>query len=511
MPPHETTPPRLAEFTPRDRVFVFFAGIAGNLVAQSRIKAIKLGIENPTDATRDAEDIVISIADLRSIAPDFTPGSVIVTATDARTLAEDLVALQTVELLSQVDAFDDHKKADELVFQIDLKPRQTRIVTISYGEVNQIWRLRADYPKRTAALFAKKIEGVGWESERNAWRLYFDQRNAIDLFGKRRPSLQVEMFASPEFIYNAESPEGRDIFRVGPALGIGAFGAWIDGKLVKVSDVKDREWQIVSSGPVRSVVDLTYSGWNAGGRSLTLHSRITQWAGERGFEHVVHIVPDSRGVFATGLPLKPSAAPIKSDSGGPVTWLATWGEQVVNPGPAEADFVRGHNLGVAVLTTTPGADFEDDAKNHFITFHLDKGRASWYALAAWDQEGTNRLKFWSGQKRMGTDATYVPPPDGITTRDAFLIAVRRQAERKSHPVKVTILSSSVSEEQGPLDTAAPLQSKSYQQAIELLRQEIDRTAAKWVPGQYYLLEILLWLDERGAPLADARTSEAAKK
>jgi len=43
------------------------------------------------------------------------------------------------------------------------------------------------------------------------------------LYGKRRPTLQLGMYASPDYTYHDESPEGRDIYKVGDAIGIG-FG-----------------------------------------------------------------------------------------------------------------------------------------------------------------------------------------------------------------------------------------------------------------------------------------------
>ncbi len=42
-----------------------------------QIKNIKIAISNPGDHARKAADIVIPIAQLRKIAPDFTPGSMI--------------------------------------------------------------------------------------------------------------------------------------------------------------------------------------------------------------------------------------------------------------------------------------------------------------------------------------------------------------------------------------------------------------------------------------------------
>src|ERR1700730_7934424 len=128
-----------------------------------KIKNIKVAISNPGDHPRNAADIVIPVAQLQRVAPDFTPGALIVTATDASTLEQDESTLQTEELPSQVDDPDGDGKGDELAFQVDLAPPQTRVVTISYGDQERIWRLRGDYPQRTAALFSRRFEGLGWE------------------------------------------------------------------------------------------------------------------------------------------------------------------------------------------------------------------------------------------------------------------------------------------------------------------------------------------------------------
>ena len=199
-----------------------------------RIKVLKISVTNPTSEARLNENVVVSVADLKRIAPDFKAGDVIVTTSDAATLEEDARTLQVTELPSQADDLDGDNKYDELAFQIELKPKQTRIVTIAYGEPATMQRLRSDYPKRTAAKFTMKFDGLAWESEATAWRIYFDKRNAIDFYGKRRPGLYLEMFGAPEYVYHWESPLGRDIYRIGDAIGIGAVAALVDGKVVKV-------------------------------------------------------------------------------------------------------------------------------------------------------------------------------------------------------------------------------------------------------------------------------------
>src|SRR5258708_2052983 len=288
----------------------------GPTAATPRIKVLKLAVTNPTDELRLHENIVVSVADLKRIAPDFKAGDAIVTASDASTLEEDARTIQTTELPSQADDLDGDNKYDELAFQIELKPKQTRIVTIAYGETATMQRLRSDYPKRTAAKFTMKFDGLAWESEADAWRIYFDKRNAIDFFGKRRPGLYLEMFGAPEYVYHWESPLGRDIYRIGDAIGIGAVAALVDGKAVKVSEVAERKWHISSAGPVRVIAELTYKGWKVGGREVNLTSRITQWAGEHSFENRIAAEGADGLTFFTGIVRQPN---LQENNFGPPT------------------------------------------------------------------------------------------------------------------------------------------------------------------------------------------------
>jgi len=446
-----------------------------------QIKNIKIAISNPGDDARTAADIVIPIAQLRKVAPDFTPGAMIVTVSDAGTLKQDASELQAEELPSQVDDLDGDGKGDDLAFQVDLAPHQTRIVTVSYGNQERIWRLRGDYQQRTAALFSGKIEGLGWESERVAFRVYLDSRNAIDLYGKRRPTLQLGMFAAPDYTYHDESPEGRDIYKVGDAIGIGSVAGLVDGKVIKVADVKERKWRIISSGPVRTIVELEYDGWNAGGRIIDLRSRITQWAGERGFTQTIFAKPSADFEFVTGLPAKTGIEPMTSGKDSPAAWLATWGEQVVAAGSTATEAIPGQQLGLAIVTLAPRASFTNDSKNHLIDFKLSGGSQSWYTIAAWDQEGSNRRVGHGNQKEDGQYQSVVLPSDAIRSREEFLNAVREQAERMAKPASVQILSNAATSEQAPPDTLVPHKTKTVEQAIGVLRQAIDRTAVQWEP------------------------------
>src|SRR5690242_3728549 len=112
---------------------VFCAILCAPLHAGAGIKVLKVAVTNPANDPR-TEDVVLSVAALKRVAADFKPGSVIVTATDAATMEEDARTMYAAEIPSQADDLDGDGKYDEIAFQVDLKPKQTRIVSISYGD-----------------------------------------------------------------------------------------------------------------------------------------------------------------------------------------------------------------------------------------------------------------------------------------------------------------------------------------------------------------------------------------
>lgn len=469
--------------------------ITGRVFAGPHVKVLKLSITNPSDELRIAEDIVVSISELRRIAPDFKPGDVIVTTSDAATLEEDARTLQTIELPSQADDLDGDNKLDELAFQIDLKPRQTRIVTIAYGDTGTIQRLRGDYPKRTAAKFTMKFDGLGWESEATAWRIYFDQRNAIDVWGKRRPGLYLEMFGAPEYVYNLDSPFGRDIYRIGDAIGVGAVAALIDGKAVRVSDVAERKWRIVSAGPVRVIVELFYKGWRVGGREVNLTSRMTQWGGERGFTHQVTLEGGNDLTLITGIVRHPNLQErvVAPTSAEPALARVWWGPQVVEEGPSATAIhnLPDQNLGLAIIA--PGSQSKvipDDPLNLLLQpawagvsgGQMNAIAASWYVTAVWDQEGSDSLELNAADAgsrfRYGSLALATSNPK---TLDGFVDLVRAKTKRLVHPAQVKIVSSVASAQSAPPDTLAPAKKKTHAEAIDLLKQSAERTAQKFEP------------------------------
>ena len=448
--------------------------------AEPRVKVIKLAVTNPSSVARAAEDIAISVVDLKRIAPDFKPASAIVTTSDASTLAEDARVLETIELPSQADDLDGDNKADEIAFQIDLKPRQTRIVTIAYGEQFTIARLRGVYPKQSHVKFTTKYEGLGWESDLTAWRIYFDKRNAIDLFGKKRPGLYLEMFGAPDWDYHAESPLGRDIYDVGEGLGLGSVGALVNGKAEKVGDVGERKWRILADGPVRSIAELEYKGWKVGGRSVDLVSRIVTWAGEYGFEHSIRATNADGITFVTGLPAKDGVNPAGATGDAAMQVVSTWGHQVVAPGAKKKIMVPDQDLGLALfIPRAESGEAFTDVLDHLI--QLKSARAHWYVAAVWDQLHSEDLSGASTDAaHRNLNGTLMPGANASPTRESFVAYVGAMSARMAKPASTAILSRTAEPETAPPDTLTPTH-RTHKQAIELMRKSADRTAKTFEP------------------------------
>ena len=446
---------------------------AAALYGAPRIQRMQLSITNPTPLAR-VENVVLPVAGLQRIDPGFNAANAIVVATDAASFDGDALVMQATELPSQADDLDGDGKADELVFQIDLASGQTRIVTIAYGDQAAIQRLRGRYPIRTAMKFAKRYEGLGWESEDIAWRIYFDKRNAIDIYGKRRPGLYLDVFAAPEYVYHLESPLGRDIFKVDPTLGVGSVAALVEGKAVAVAEVAERKWRVLATGPVRSIGEYEFKGWKVGGKTVDMVSRFTQWAGEHGFHHRI-TVGDGAGLrLAAALPRKPGIRPMATSLAPDMHAVVTWGHQVVAPGAtARSNELPDQDLGLALvgLSRQLAAPMED-ADNYLFPLTLTNNSAEWYAAAMWDQENTEALR--AGPSDGAHSGSLVPnAPHGSLERFANL--VYETSVRLADPARI-----SAGQALRPgSQSAAP--HRTYAQAIALLQKAADRTAQRFAP------------------------------
>jgi hypothetical protein len=109
-------------------------------------------------------------------------------------------------------------------------------------------------------------EGPAWENDRVAFRLYFDTRNAKDVFGKIEPQMVLDSVgANHNNSYHALADWGMDVLHVGKSLGAGSLAFLVkqpNGKdtLLRLggSMVKKETYEVLANGPIRAVFKMQY-------------------------------------------------------------------------------------------------------------------------------------------------------------------------------------------------------------------------------------------------------------
>lgn len=133
-------------------------------------------------------------------------------------------------------------------------------------------------------------EGVNWENDRIGFRNYFDCRNVKDLFGKRLPEMIIDRIHTPELgDYHTLADWGMDVLHCGSSLGAGGIALLKEDSLFRLGFTEVYEYCKISEGPVRSVFELRYDGWEVDGDVLAAVERISIYPGKYWFESDVTV------------------------------------------------------------------------------------------------------------------------------------------------------------------------------------------------------------------------------
>ena len=103
--------------------------------------------------------------------------------------------------------------------------------------------------------------GVAVESERMAYRIYFDKKQTIDPYCKRTPQLEL---AQSHWYPNDSllaAGYGDDILRVSGTVGVGSVKYWNGQKMVHIEPVAERSQRIVSQSHNKATIEVAVKGW----------------------------------------------------------------------------------------------------------------------------------------------------------------------------------------------------------------------------------------------------------
>ena len=310
---------------------ICLALLAGGLSAsaQGQEKKREVIVENPWNAEKVDEPVVI---DLSSLGAGFTVKSA--TVFDG-----------TNEIPSQLDDMNGDTRADELAFVINLPAsgKKTLNVTLSSLKSDKTYpaRVYAEMLFRTSkknkyakgyAIYAdgasdtynvQHHHGAAFESELVAYRIYFNEKQTTDLYGKFHKGLELE---ESQFYPTDEQLKrgfGDDVIKVNSSCGAGTMRGWDGTQSTLIKPVAVRGQRILASGPVRTIVDAEVKGWQYQNKELNMINRYTLYAGHRDAQvDVLFDAPLDKEVFCTGVQNITGHADMFSDHNGLV---ASWG------------------------------------------------------------------------------------------------------------------------------------------------------------------------------------------
>jgi len=275
-------------------LFIVFAG----LISCSESKQITF--ENSLDLDRPDETIILQRGDLESKLGEIQSGLAPVLKNAGEAVP------------SQVDDLDGDGQWDELVVNLDFTALQTITLDVelvaldsypafekrtnvrlgivqddhSYQEVDSY---QAPSCEDGFEIIAQG-ESVNWENDKMGFRNYFDCRNVKDLFGKLQPGLIIDKIHTPEMgDYHKLADWGMDVLHCGSSLGSGGLAILENDSLIRLGSTDVYEYQKVIEGPVRSVFDLKYKGWDVNGEELEAVERISIYPGKYWFQSDVTV------------------------------------------------------------------------------------------------------------------------------------------------------------------------------------------------------------------------------
>lgn len=337
------------------------------LRAQPRSENVaEVEIENPSDFARADAPIYLSYYDL-GLAPS-----------DPRLGDLSAVVRGASVPMQHVDEDADGAK-DGILALVQLEPSERLMVSVSVDRAAP-----KDFPKRTQAEMAVKVggewkprekdpklkeyvggtfqnvqqftpppehtdhsyliryEGPGIESDKVGYRIYLDERNGFDIFGKKTPEPVLGRVGLDGYeSYHHMADWGMDILKVGLTLGAGGFGSYDGKKIGLVSSVKGWDARVVENGPVYSSFGIKYKQWEVRGKRLDVSANFSMQAGSRRV-HTRITLSDGLPELAVGVVKHEGTELLVGSANIPgkgYTYVGSWGKQSLN----------GDQLGMAVL------------------------------------------------------------------------------------------------------------------------------------------------------------------
>ncbi len=138
-----------------------------------------------------------------------------------------------------------------------------------------------------------------------AYRIYFDKKQTIDIYCKRKPQLEL----ATSYWYPNDSllahGYGDDILRVSGTVGLGSVKYWNGRKHVHIEPIAERSQRIASQSRNSATIEVADRGWQVEGKNVDMTVQYTLKAGHRDMRCDVTLSEPVEGL-CTGVQSVPS-------------------------------------------------------------------------------------------------------------------------------------------------------------------------------------------------------------
>ncbi|MBT1708452.1 DUF4861 family protein [Fulvivirgaceae bacterium PWU5] len=294
------------------------------LAACSKPRHKFLTVQNPLETER-TEIVSIPVVTLDSLFPSFTPGNLIVQA------SED----DTEHCLAQWIDEDGDGKPEAFLFEASLKGKERKTYILKESEHS----VRDTTLEGTYGRFVpERIDDFAWENNRVAFRTYGPEAQRLVDAGEKGGTLssgidcwlkRVEYGVIDAWYakntkggsYHKDDGEGYDPYHVGASRGCGGLGVLVgDSLYVSKNFVTHR---VLADGPLRTTFELTYAPWSAAGAMVRERKVVSIDRNNQLSRIEAFVTSDSTLVNVTlGITLHDKKGEVKTDSA--QGWFRYW-------------------------------------------------------------------------------------------------------------------------------------------------------------------------------------------
>ena len=280
----------------RTQMWLVMMALMPSIAIGQEYKA-NIEVKNETKSDKTDAPVVLRLSDFKKLDFDVRSASLFCSG---------------VAVACQLDDMDNDGRKDELCFVCDLGKGEQKTYELTLSGKSQAntfsSRVYADMQlddKKKKHPYITSLEapgdsylyndfyhhGVAFESDKTAYRIYFDERQNIDLYGKKSYRLELHDTGFYTTVEQQSAGYGNDVLWAGQSVGCGTLKLWDGDNPQNWKNVATRGQRLISSGPVRNVAEVIDRGVQIDGiaEPYNIRTIYTQYAGHRDVQVDVYL------------------------------------------------------------------------------------------------------------------------------------------------------------------------------------------------------------------------------